>query len=166
MDAAQLTTIVFYILAFCIIAGGIFTVTSRNLFHSAIFLVLTLFCVAGIFVMLNAYLLAVIQVLIYVGGVAMLVIFGVMLTSQLTDVRLRHVNEQVWPALIICGFFLALLIYGFWNAPFRISTAAGPADVSHELGRLLMTTYVLPFEVVSVMLLAALVGAVVIAKKD
>lgn len=166
MTEASLTNLTFYVLAFCIIAGGIFTVSSRNLFHSAIFLVLTLFSVAGIFVMLEAYLLAAIQVLIYVGAVAMLMIFGVMLTTQLTNVRLRHVNEQVWPALAVCGFFLAFLVYGLWDTPFKVVNAAAPATTSHVLGTLLMTKYVLPFEVVSVLLLAALVGAIVIAKKD
>ncbi len=166
MTEASLTSLTFYILSFCIIAGGIFTVSSRNLFHSAVFLVLTLFSVAGIFVMLDAYLLAAIQVLIYVGAVAMLLIFGVMLTTQLTNARLRHVNEQVWPALAVCGFFLAFLVYGLWDTPFKVVNAAPPASTSHALGTLLMTKYVLPFEVVSLLLLAALVGAVVIAKKD
>ncbi len=166
MTEASLTTLTFYILSFCIIAGGIFTVSSRNLFHSAVFLVLTLFSVAGIFVMLDAYLLAAIQVLIYVGAVAMLLIFGVMLTTQLANARLRHVNEQVWPALAVCGFFLAFLVYGLWDTPFKVVNTAAPASTSHALGTLLMTKYVLPFEVVSLLLLAALVGAVVIAKKD
>jgi NADH-quinone oxidoreductase subunit J len=166
MTEISLTNLTFYILSFCIIAGGIFTVSSRNLFHSAVFLVFTLFSVAGMFVMLNAYLLAAIQVLIYVGAVAMLMIFGVMLTTRLADVRLRHVNEQSWPALAICGFFLAFLVYGLWDTPFTVSGVPMPADTAHALGTLLMTKYVLPFEVVSLLLLAALVGAVVIAKKD
>jgi NADH-quinone oxidoreductase subunit J len=166
MSDAYLTNLMFYVLSFCIIAGGIFVVSSRNLFHSAVFLVFTLFAVAGVFVMLHAYLLAAVQVLIYVGAVAMLMIFGVMLTSQLTNMRLRHVNEQVWPALAVCLFFLGFLVYGLWGAPFRVARAGAPADVSHAIGTLLMTKYVLPFEVVSVLLLAALVGAVVIAKKD
>jgi len=166
MTDVSLTSVTFYILSFCIIAGGIFTVSSRNLFHSAVFLVFTLFSVAGMFVMLNAYLLAAIQVLIYVGAVAMLMIFGVMLTTQLTNVRLRHVNEQAWPALAVCGFFLAFIVYGLWDTPFQVVKADAPVNTSHALGTLLMTKYVLPFEVVSLLLLAALVGAVVIAKKD
>jgi len=166
MSDALLTNLTFYVLSFCVIAGGIFVVSSRNLFHSAVFLVFTLFSVAGIFVMLDAYLLAAVQVLIYVGAVAMLMIFGVMLTTQLTNVRLRHVNEQQVPALIVCLFFVGFLIYGLWGTPFRISRLAAPADVSRTLGTMLMTKYVLPFEVVSVLLLAALVGAVVIAKKE
>ena len=166
MSDIFLTNLAFYVLSFCVIAGGVFVVSSRNLFHSAIFLVFTLFAVAGIFVMLNAYLLAAVQVLIYVGAVAMLMIFGVMLTTQLTNVRLRHVNEQVLPALAVCGFFLGFLIYGLWDTPFEIARTAPPPDISHKVGTLLMTKYVLPFEVVSVLLLAALIGAIVIAKRD
>jgi len=166
MSEIQLTNLTFYVLSFCVIAGGIFVVTSRNLFHSAVFLVFTLFAVAGVFVLLHAYLLAAVQVLIYVGAVAMLMIFGVMLTTQLTNVRLRHVNEQVGWALLVCLLFVGFLIYGLWGTPFRVSQANAPADVSHALGTALMTKYVLPFEVVSVLLLAALVGAVVIAKKE
>jgi len=166
MAEATLTTLTFYVLSFCVIAGGIFVVSSRNLFHSAVFLVLTLFSVAGIFVMLNAYLLAAVQVLIYVGAVAMLMIFGVMLTTQLTNVRLKYMNEQVWPALVICLFFLGFLVYGLGQTSFKIVSTSMPADVSKTVGTLLMTKYVLPFEVVSLLLLAALIGAVVIAKRD
>jgi len=166
MGDPLLTRLTFYVLSFCVIGGGIFVVSSRNLFHSAVFLVFTLFSVAGIFVLLNAYLLAAIQVLIYVGAVAMLMIFGVMLTTQLTNVRLRHVNEQVWPAFAVCLFFVGFVVYGLWDTPFKVSSAAPPAQVAHALGTLLMTKYVLPFEIVSLLLLAALVGAVVIAKKE
>jgi len=166
MSDIQLTNLTFYVLSFCLIAGGIFVVTSRNLFHSAVFLVFTLFSVAGIFVMLDAYLLAAVQVLIYVGAIAMLMIFGVMLTTQLTNVRLRYTNEQVVPALLVCLVFVGFIIYGLWQTPFRISRMSAPADISQSLGMILMTKYVLPFEVVSVLLLVALVGAVVIAKKE
>lgn len=166
MADASLNNLVFYIVSFLIIAGGIFVVSSRNLFHSAVFLVFTLFAVAAIFVMLDAYFLAAVQVLIYVGAVAMLMIFGVMLTTQLTNPRLRHVNEQVWPALAVCLFFLGFLVYGLWGTPFRIVQDQSFPDAAHGIGRLLMTKYVLPFEVVSILLLVALVGAVVIAKRD
>ena len=166
MTDAFLTNLAFYVISFCVIAGGIFVVSSRNLFHSAVFLVFTLFSVAGIFVMLSAYLLAAIQVLVYVGAVAMLMIFGVMLTTQLTNARLRHTNEQVWPALLICLGFLALLVYGLTDTTFATGNVAAPVDGAKAIGTLLMTKYVLPFEVVSVLLLAALVGAVVIAKRD
>jgi NADH-quinone oxidoreductase subunit J len=159
-------TLAFFALAFLIIASSIFVVSAKNIFHSAIFLVLALFGVAGIFVLLNAPFLAAAQVLIYVGAVSMLMIFAVMLTARIADSALRHTNEQVGTGLIVSAGLLAVILYSLWKTPFEISTGLVAEGAGMTLGQLLLTKYVLPFEVVSVLLLAALIGAVVIAKKD
>lgn len=159
-------TLAFFALAFLIIASSIFVVSSKNIFHSAIFLVLALFGVAGIFVLLNAPFLAAAQVLIYVGAVSMLMIFAVMLTARIADSGLRHTNEQVGTGFIVSAGLLAVILYSLWKTPFEISTGQVAEGAGATLGQLLLTKYVLPFEIVSVLLLAALIGAVVIAKKD
>jgi NADH-quinone oxidoreductase subunit J len=164
MDAFSLT---FFALAFLIIASAIFVVSSKNIFHSAIFLVLALFGVAGIFVLLDAPFLAAVQVLIYVGAISMLMIFAVMLTARIADRSIRHTNEQVGTGLIVSLGLLAVILYSLWKTPFQISPAAMPEGAAGaKLGELLLTKFVLPFEIVSVLLLAALIGAVVIAKRD
>ncbi len=163
MDTISLA---FYALAFLIIAAAIFVVTSKNIFHSAIYLILALFGVAGIYVLLQAPFLAAAQVLIYVGAVSMLMIFAIMLTARIADQTIRHTNEQVPTGLLVSLGLLAVIVYSLWQTPFAISSDPMPEGAGGTLGKLLLTQFALPFEIVSVLLLGALIGAVVIAKKD
>ena len=163
MDTFSLS---FFVLAFLIIASAIFVVTSKNIFHSAIFLILALFGVAGMFVLLQAPFLAAAQVLIYVGAISILMIFAVMLTSRIADASLRHTNEQVGLGLVVSAGLLAVILYSLYQTPFEVSGLPVTEGAGMTLGKLLLTKYVLPFEVISVLLLAALIGAVVIARKD
>jgi len=274
----------FYVLGGLILLCALMVVTLRNIFHSALFLVLAFFLVAGVYLMLDAEFIAAVQVLIYVGAVTILILFAIMLTNKLQTGMIRQVNEQVIPAVIIAALFLALSITSLvktfgghesshanaarWTGSFEISKlpvdnfkwnwtidieddngqnyiAGGlfsvaeqlgrnkpipaqdemgkdgyilssspdfstrdrvfepdqtvylkvwsekidPSSVSkavwkisdysnHEfsvelgqsnteiIGRLLMSKFVLPFEIVSLLLLAALIGAIVIARKD
>lgn len=100
----------FYLLAGVILVCAILVVTLRNVFHSALFLVLTFFFVAGIYLMLKAEFLAAVQVLIYVGAVTILILFAIMLTHQIQSRSIRQVNEQVIPAIIIGGLFFVLAV--------------------------------------------------------
>jgi NADH:ubiquinone oxidoreductase subunit 6 (subunit J) len=115
--------ILFYVLAAMIIISGFMVVTLRNVFHSALFLVLTFFTVAGIYLMLSAEFLAAVQVLIYVGAVTILMLFAIMLTYHIQSASVRQVNEQVIPATIISAIFLALAIF----AVTRTFAGIGPA---------------------------------------
>ncbi|HEX9749893.1 MAG TPA: NADH-quinone oxidoreductase subunit J [candidate division Zixibacteria bacterium] len=159
-------TLVFFALALLIITSALFVVTSKNIFHSAIFLIMALFGAAGMFVMLEAPFLAAAQVLIYVGAIAILMIFAVMLTARIADESIIHTNEQVPAGLAIALGLLAVILYGLWNTPLTIHGGTPPSGGGHKLGELFLTTFVLPFEVVSVLLLAALVGALIIARRD
>ncbi len=159
--------IVFYLFAFLIIASALAVVTLRNIFHCALFLILALFSVAGIFVLLHAEFLAVVQVLLYVGAVAILMIFAIMLTSQLAGKQTNLSNEQTF----IGAFMTILLVFGLLfslrETNFYISSKAAVSDQStFEIGKLLMTDFVLPFELVSVLLLAALIGAILLARRE
>lgn len=278
----------FYLLSGIILISALLVVTLRNVFHSALMLVVAFFMVAGIYLMLNAEFLAAVQVLIYVGAITILIIFAIMLTYQIQSKSIRQTNEQVWPAAIISAILLALSIFavtksfntfttpnpnkGVWSASIDVADlpsadsqwswtvdledtlnqnylASGSFDVYPKdpnnymslparndegiasgyiissksdystmdtlfiygqsinlkvwsdgvnygairsakwvissvnnqnvlvtrklsnsnveiIGRLLMSKFVLPFEVVSVLLLAAMIGAIVISKKD
>ena len=160
------TTLIFLALAFLVITSSLFVVSARNIFHSAIFLILALFGVAGLFVLLEAPFLAAAQVLIYVGAIAILMIFGVMLTARIADASLHHTNEQVPAGLAISVGLLAMLLYALWDTPFEVAATPAKTEAGRTLGELFLTKYVLPFEIVSVLLLAALIGALVIAQKD
>jgi len=159
--------IVFWILSVVILVSGLMVVSLRNVFHCALFLIMCLFGVAGIYVLLNAEFLAAAQVLIYVGAVAILIIFAVMLTSDLASHRIHMTTENAAVAFVACAFFaigsVALLSK---TEVWQYSKVAVTPDNVSSIGKYLMTEYMLPFEVVSVLLLAALIGAIVIARKE
>lgn len=158
--------IAFYVLAFLLVGSSIMAVTVRNIFHAAIYLILALFAVAGLFVLLHAEFLAAVQVLIYVGAVAVLLIFAVMLTTRLTDVRVRAQNEQVGIGLVVSGMLFVAMTVAIWSTTWPGTDVPMATDNVRALGRLIMTRFVLPFEIVSVLLLAAMIGAIVIAAKE
>jgi NADH-quinone oxidoreductase subunit J len=158
--------IAFYALAFVLVAASIMAVTVRNIFHAAIYLIVALFSVAGFFILLHAEFLAAVQVLIYVGAVAVLMIFAVMLTTRLTDVRVRTQNEQVGIGAIVSAAIFVTVAVTLRSTVWPISDLPTATDNVRALGRLIMTRFVLPFEIVSVLLLAAMIGAIVIAVKE
>jgi NADH-quinone oxidoreductase subunit J len=162
----EVTQLLFYLLSFVIIVSAIYVVTLRNIFHSALFLILALFGVAGIYILLEAEFLAAVQILIYVGAVAILMIFAIMLTSQLASKRIEQSNEQVTVAIVVCAGFLLVSLGSFIYTVWRTVDSQLPENNTLTIGKLLMTDFVLPFEVVSVVLLAAMIGAIVLARRE
>ncbi|MCD6249634.1 MAG: NADH-quinone oxidoreductase subunit J [candidate division Zixibacteria bacterium] len=164
--------IVFWVLSTVILVSAVMVVSLRNIFHCAIFLILTLTGVAGIFVTLNAEFLAAAQVLIYVGAVATLMVFGIMLTSDIASRRIEMTNQKAGVAVLACMVFALGVLFlikittkagaGVWQT----ATEPLPADNVLTIGKQLMTEFVLPFEVVSVLLLAAMIGAIVLARRE
>ncbi len=142
-------------------------VTLRNLFHCALCLAAALIGTAVIYVVLQAEYLAAIQILLYVGAVVTLVIFAIMLTEHIAGKTVRQNNSQ--SPLVIAGLlgFVALLTALILKTPWPVTSTALKAKTSvMGLGKALMGVYVFPFEVISIILIAALIGTVVIAKKD
>ena len=158
--------VAFYALALMLVGASILAVSVRNIFHAAIYLILALFAMAGLFILLHAEFLAAVQVLIYVGAVAVLVIFAVMLTTRLTDIRVRAQNEQVGVGLVVSGMLFVAMAVAIWSTTWPTTDLPMAGDNVRALGRLIMTRFVLPFEIVSVLLLAAMIGAIVIAAKE
>ena len=157
---------IFYILAAIIIGSAVMVVSLKNIFHCAVFLVLCFFGVAGIYVLLSAEFLAAVQVLIYVGAITILMIFAIMLTAKLYSAKIRQSNEQVIPGMIIVAALLVATVFTLSRTAWKLSSQAAEVQSTVGIGRLLLTKYVLPFEVVSVVLLTALIGAIVIARKE
>ena len=160
--------IIFLIVGAVTLLSALMVVTMRNLVHAALWLVATLFGVAIIYTMLNAGFLAVVQVVVYIGAIAILFIFAVMLTRRQAADTGASVNKNWW-----AGAFMAVLTFAglafllqSWSG-FSKTTAAIPSgfDAISQLGDALTSPagYVLPFEVASILLLAALVGAVYLA---
>ena len=159
---------IFLITAVVTLGGAVMVVTARNLVHAALWLILSLFGVAVIYVLLNASFLAVVQVVIYIGAIAILMIFAVMLTRRMMQDSGPVVN-QGWPlaallSLILFGGLTWMLSrWGGFSTP--LTEMAEGSDPLRQLGEALVSpnAYVLPFEVASVLLLAALIGAIMIA---
>jgi NADH-quinone oxidoreductase subunit J len=159
--------IVFWILSFVTLVSAFMVVSLRNIFHCALFLILCLFSVAGLFILLDAEFLAAAQVLIYVGAVAVLMIFAIMLTSDLADRKITQTNENAGIAFFVCFIFALSAILLIANTRvWRYATESPPQKNVLTLGKYLLTDFMLPFEVVSVLLLAALIGAIVLARRE
>jgi NADH-quinone oxidoreductase subunit J len=161
-----LMQVAFLILAVAAVASAVGVVTSKNIFYSALLLVACLFIVAGFYVLLEAPFLAAVQVLVYVGAIAVLIVFAVMLTERMMSKAAHRWNEQWWVGLLVAIGLAAVLLYVVITATWQVSGAAPPADAVAALGKTLMSTYVLPFEVASVLLLMALIGAIIIAREE
>jgi NADH-quinone oxidoreductase subunit J len=158
-------TVVFIICSLVTLGAALAVVTSRNLFHSALFLILSFVGVAGLYVLLEAPFLAAVQILVYVGAIAILIVFAIMLTRRLMAKDLVQRNTQ-WNLALLGAFFLFIalgLILLRVNWP--VVGAAVPEETISLLGQNLMGTYLVPFEVASVLLLVALVGSIIIARE-
>ncbi|MBK7142292.1 MAG: NADH-quinone oxidoreductase subunit J [bacterium] len=157
----------FWVLAAVTLISALMVVSLKNIFHSALALILCLFCVAGIFILLHAEFLAAVQVLVYVGAVSILIIFAIMLTSNLANKRIVQVNKQVLPAVFVCIVFVigAITLIAQTDI-WQLSDMPMPEDNIGTIGRLMMTDFMLPFEVVSVLMLAALIGAIALAREE
>lgn len=159
-------SIVFYVFAFITLTGAGIVVFSRNIVYSAFSLLFTFFGVAGLYVLMMADFLAVTQMLIYVGAILVLVIFGVMLTTNVIDVQLRSGTIHVLPAMVLVAALGAALLHVFWYTDWNVLPQ--PLEVEEtapQIGSMFLGTYVLPFEVASVILLVALIGAAMIARR-
>jgi len=168
----MLELVLFYIFAAMAVVSAILVITSKNVVHSAAFLGGTLFAVAGIFLTLHAEFLAGVQVIVYVGGILVLFVFVIMLISVERAEHERQYHRQWIIALITSAILIVEISYGFYKGrdsfvlpPAVIPPAVPAAGNSELVGMALYTTYLLPFEIASILLLVAVVGAVVLAKK-
>ncbi len=162
-----LVQIVFLITAVVMVIAALRVVTTPNLVHAALWLVLTLFGGAVMYVLLEAPFLAVAQVVIYIGAIAILMIFAIMLTRrELRDRGPQTGRQWPWAALVALAMLAGVLaLVRAWPGYTATSAAAVPPDSIKALGQSLVAPqgFVLPFEVASVLLLAALIGAIYIA---
>jgi NADH-quinone oxidoreductase subunit J len=161
----SIADILFFIVALVTIGSAAIVVLSRSLIYSAFSLLFTFFGVASIYVFLGADFLAATQVLIYVGGILVLLLFGVMLTHRLYSLNLKTETFQLIPGVLISfGVFVSLALVATntkWNLVAE-KTALPTADT---IGILFMTEYLLPFEVASILLLVALIGAAMLVRR-
>jgi NADH-quinone oxidoreductase subunit J len=157
--------IIFYLFGAVTVISAFFVVTSRNIIYSAFYLLFTFFGVAGLYILLGADFVAIVQLIVYVGGILILLLFGVMLTNKITNVNIKTGTLQIIPAGIAVIAFLYLLITTLLKTGWK--TINNPADIpsTQKLGMLLITQYAVVFELLGIILLIALIGAASMARK-
>lgn len=166
-----LIQIIFGLLATMIVGSAIMVVMVRNIIHAALWLIASFFGVAALYLLLEAEFIAVVQVLVYVGAIAILILFAIMLTRSTEGERL--LTQHWWVAALISlglfgAVFLPTLAGYVWNLPPLTGPQGVPEPLSgvEELGRGFVTEFVLHFEVAGVLLTVALIGAIVIAFEE
>ncbi|MCH8304392.1 MAG: NADH-quinone oxidoreductase subunit J [Candidatus Marinimicrobia bacterium] len=158
---------VFYIFAIMVVIGGWIVISSRNLIYSAFSLLFTFVGLAGLYGLLMADFIAATQILIYAGGVLILLLFGIMLTARKTSIEITQSNLPRLPGAIISSLiFLLLMVVIFSEPNWNSATNPGVRETVPVIGKLLMTKYLIPFELASILLLAALIGSVFIARRE
>jgi len=160
------STAVFYLVVVVTIGSAMMVAFSRNIIYSAFSLLGTFAGVAGIYIFLGADFVAAVQLLIYVGGILVLVLFAVMLTHRITDVEITNRAAGRIPGVIVVGVLVYLLVQTVRETPWAKAKEIVYAATTAKIGDLFLDTYLLPFELASLVLLAALIGAVVIARKE
>jgi len=151
--------------------GGLGTVVARRVFPACLWLLVCLLGIAGLYGLLAGHLLVAIQILIYAGAIVVLIVFAVMLLQRATGRIVMAENQHLIGGVIAAGFIAVLIMVGVLTTRFpELSTIDQPTGFSGEnvqfIGHLLMTKYLLPFEIISVVLLVAMVGAMVLARRE
>jgi len=162
----SLEPIAFWALAVLLVGSALAVVLTKNLFHSVLYLALALTGTAGIFLTLDAEFLAAVQLLLYAGGVVTIVVFAIVVTERLVGDRITQTSRHVLNGVLIAGAVLVALLTFVLRAPLPAARPALDADVTRAIGEALLTRFVLPFELLGVLFLAALLGAMYFARPD
>ena len=161
----MLQQVIFIVMAIFTLGMALGTVTARNLFHAALFLVGTFAGVAVLYVLLEAEFLAVSQVVVYIGAIATLIIFAIMLSRSMMGKESGAMNKQWLFAAGGSALLFIVLAMLLSKAPFATQVAPVPSDAIAQIGSSFVGVYVIPFEVASVLLLVALIGAIMLARE-
>lgn len=159
-------TVAFYIVAVVVVISALAVVLMRNIVYSAVALAMSFLGVAALYLLLSAEFIAAVQVILYVGAVLVLILFAIMLTHDSQSSRSNPANLQApWAGVVavaLLGVILAVLARSTWS---QAQSTIGAVDLTPLLGELLFNDYVLPFEIASVLLLVAMIGAIVLARQ-
>ena len=162
----ELYDIIFYLFAILVIGSAAIVVASKNLAHSAFSLLFTFLGVAGIYVMLGSDFIGVVQLMVYVGGILILLLFGIMLTNKITSVEIRNESTFVIPTIVTIGIFAAFLIFIMTETNWTVLQPQFPRTTIKSIGTELLTHYSFVFELLAIILLIALIGAATLARND
>ncbi|MBC7689771.1 MAG: NADH-quinone oxidoreductase subunit J [Aquabacterium sp.] len=164
------STIIFYLLAALTLVSGLLAVTTRQIFRAAIFLLFSLIGIAGLYFWLQYEFIAAVQIVVYVGGITVLIIFSIFLTQQAGDLLPKQkISRQIFSALaVFCGFALTMvqLFQHTFKSTTEQPTEPSVANIGNQMLGVADNGFALPFELVSMLLLAALIGCIIIALRS
>ncbi len=165
----RLLSAFFWLFTIAIVGGAIGTVTARNVFHSALLLILCMMGIAGYFILVRAEFLALVQIILYIGGIMVLFLFGIMVSQNIIGTEIRQNTPHAPWAAVLTGLLFTFLFFTGLLMSLPPQAAHGTymfANNVKSVGWSLMATFTLPFEVASVLLLMALMGAIVLVRKE
>lgn len=162
-----LEVVAFWGLAVLLIGSALSVVLTKNLFHSVLWLALSLTATAGIFLVLEAEFLAAVQLLLYAGGVVTIVVFAIVVTERLVGERITQTSRHIVTGVVLAGALLLAVLRFLRGADLPLERPViGVEDVTRVLGKVLMIEFVLPFELLAVLLLVGLLGALYFARPE
>ncbi len=162
----MVATIIFYALAILTVGSSCMVAFSRNVVYSTFALLGAFMGVVGLYVLLAADFVAMVQLLVYVGGILVLTIFAVMLTQGIADVTISNRSVGLGPAIAIVVIAGGVMAYAIERTHWHVAASVAPSPTTYGIGNAFLGDYVLPFEIASLVLLAALIGAIVISRHE
>jgi len=161
-----LEVVSFWGLAVLLIGSALAVVLTKNLFHSVLYLALSLTATAGVFLALDAEFLAAVQLLLYAGGVVTIVVFAIVVTERLVGDRITQTSRGITAGLVLAGALLVGVLRFLRGADLPVDRPVIAVDVTRAIGQVLLTEFVLPFELLAVLLLVGLLGALYFARPE
>ncbi|MBF8287466.1 MAG: NADH-ubiquinone/plastoquinone oxidoreductase chain 6 [Candidatus Rokubacteria bacterium] len=161
-----LEVVTFWGLAVLLIGSALAVVLTKNLFHSVLYLALSLTATAGVFLALDAEFLAAVQLLLYAGGVVTIVVFAIVVTERLVGDRITQTSRHIVTGLVLAGALLLGILRFLRGADLPVERPVIAVDVTRAIGQVLLTEFVLPFELLAVLLLVGLLGALYFARPE
>ena len=158
--------IAFWSLAVVLVGSALAVVLSKNLFHSVLWLALALTGTAGVFLLLEAEFLAAVQLLLYAGGIVTIVVFAIVVTERLVGERITQTNRRITAGAVTSLALIALVVNAITRQPLATVREPLTTDLTRAIGESVLTRFVLPFELLGVLMLAAMLGAVYFARPE
>jgi NADH:ubiquinone oxidoreductase subunit 6 (subunit J) len=158
--------IAFWTLAVILVGSALAVVLSKNLFHAVLWLAFALTGTAGIFLLLDAEFLAAVQLLLYAGGIITVVVFAIVVTERLVGERLSQTTRHLAGGAIVAAALLWLIVQAIGARPLTMTRPALEGDVTRIIGESVLTKFVLPFELLGVLMLVAMLGAMYFARPE
>jgi NADH:ubiquinone oxidoreductase subunit 6 (subunit J) len=161
-----LDILAFWTLAAVLVGSALMVVLSKNLFHAVLWLALALTGTAGVFLLLDAEFLAAVQLLLYAGGIVTIMVFAIVVTERLVGERITQTNRRIVAGALVVAALAGTVVTTIWRQPLTAARPALTGDVTRSIGEAVMTRFVLPFELLALLMLAGLMGAIYFARPD